>query len=281
MRQTIATSAIAWGTVMALSFGALGCGILACARKAPAADVAAELDGKSIPYAEFEAYLAANAIVEAPSLDSEVLSSLFDQFLEELLLTHLASDEGIEEGGARLAVVRLITQSSAPVDPGEVEAFYRANPERFLQAESVRLRQILVEERATAEQATRELAAGEPFEGVAQRLSQGPRAENGGDQGVLTREDLPPEIASRIFALGSGDVSEVIAAEYGFHIFQISERYPETQTPLVAAVPEILELLEDRRRGETARALLERAVTRYNMHLYERNLPFQYLGKYG
>ncbi len=270
--------ALSWG---ALTWVVLSCGVLSsCGRRAPAADVVAQLGRQPVPYADFEVYLAANAIVEAPSLDSEVLSSLFDQFLEELLLTRLAADEGIEAGATRVAVARLISAASGPVDRGEIEAFFRANPERFRLAESVRLRQILVKDRATAELAARELSAGAPFEDVARRHSQGPRAGEGGDQGVLTREDLPPEIAHQIFGLPAGEVSEIIAAEYGFHIFQISERHPETQTLLDAAAPEIVEMLQERNRARATRVLIERAVKRYNMRLYAWNLPFQYLGKY-
>lgn len=271
MRQTIVISLSVLGALIAV----------ACGRGAPAANVAAEVAGQAVPYAEFEVYLAANAIVDAPSLDSAVLSSLFDQFLDELLLTRLAADEGIEAGAPRAAVSRLISESSGAVDRGEVEVFYRAHSDRFRRPESVRVRQILVEDRATAELAALELADGVPFEDVARELSQGPRAKQGGDQGVLSREDLPPEIANQIFGLSPKEVSEIIAAEYGFHIFQISERYPETQTPLGDAVPEIVEELQERKRGETVRALLERAAKRYNMRLYTRNLPFQYQGKYG
>ena len=112
MRQTISTSAgrLPWaasvlGAVFAVSWGALPLALLSsCGRRAPAADVVAQLGRQPIPYAEFDVYLAANAIIEAPSLDSEVLSGLFDQFLEELLLTRLAADEGIEAGAARVAV---------------------------------------------------------------------------------------------------------------------------------------------------------------------------------
>ncbi|MCP4202135.1 MAG: peptidyl-prolyl cis-trans isomerase [bacterium] len=271
MRQTIATTLSVFAALMTL----------ACGRGAPAANVAAELGGQAVPYVEFEAYLAANAIVDAPSLGSEVLSSLFDQFLEELLLTRLAADEGIEARRPSAAVARLVSGSSGAIDRGEVEAFYRANPDRFRRPESVRLRQILVEDRATAERAARELAEGVPFEDVARRLSQGPRAEVGGDQGVLSREDLPPEIANQIFGLSPDEISEIIAADYGFHVFQISERYPETQTPLDQAVPYIIEELKEQKRGQAVRDLLERAVRRYNVRLYARNLPFQYQGKYG
>jgi len=275
MRQTFA----AYVALMALVV--VACGVLGCGRKAPAADVAAELGGQPIPYAEFEVYLAANAIVETPSFDSQVLSGLFDQFLEERMLSRLAADAGIEESAAGAAVARLVSESVGTVSRAEVEAYFRANPDQFLRAERIRLRQVLVESRETAELAARELADGVAFEEVARKHSQGPRSDQGGDQGVLTRDDLPPEIAARIFGLKEGETSGIIAAEYGFHLFQIAQRFPEAAASLDAAAPAIVELLEERKRGQTTRELLDRAVKRYNMRLYGRNLPFQYLGKYG
>jgi parvulin-like peptidyl-prolyl isomerase len=196
-------------------------------------------------------------------------------------LTRLAADEGIAASAPRAAVAELISASTGAIDRGEVELFFRANSGRFRQVESVRVRQILVEDRATAELAAAELAAGVPFEEVARELSQGPRAKKGGDQGVLSRADLPPEIANQIFDLAPNEISDIVVAEYGFHIFQISERYPEAQRPLDSVFPEIVEELKEQKRGQIVQALLERAVKRYNMRLYERNLPFQYLGKYG
>lgn len=269
-------------TIVASSLiGAALAGAFACGRVEPAADVAAEIEGEVVPYAEFEVYLAANAIVDAPSLGADVLSSLFDQFLGERLLTRMAADEGITAQTPRAAVARLIAEAGEPVESSEVEAYFRANSSRFRRAERVRLRQILVEERSTAEAAMRDLAAGAAFEDVARRLSEGPRANQGGDQGILAREDLPPEIAARIFDLEVGEISEIIAAEYGFHIFQISARFPESPMALEAARAEIVEELEEGRRNETTRDLLERAVKRYNVRLFSRNLPFRYQGKYG
>lgn len=257
------------------------CLFVSCGRPEPAADVAAVLADKELPYAEFEVYLAENAIADAPSLDGAVLSSLFDQFLEELLLTRLAADEGFDTEAARVAVRRLISEAAGEVEAGEAEAYYRANPDRFRQAEAVRLRQVLVEERALAEQALRELADGAAFEDVARRLSQGPRAEVGGDQGMLMRGDLPPEIADRIFALEQGRPSEIIEVAYGFHIFEVAERFPETTATFDAAYQDIVEVLQEERRVRASRELLQQAVKRYNVEVFERNLPFRYQGKYG
>jgi len=255
--------------------------ILACGPGAPAADVAAELDSQAIPYAEFEAYLAGNAITDAPSLDSQVLSGLFDQFLEELLLTRYAKEEGVDTPGRHSAVAALVERETGTISQDEIIDFFRSNPDRFRRPERVRLRQVLVEERATAELAARELGARVSFESVARQYSQGPQAQSGGEQGVLSRDDLPPELASRIFELDAGEISGIVEADYGFHIFQVVERFEPAETPLELARPEIVEELGDLRRAETLALLLERAVKRYNMRVHTGNLPFQYQGKYG
>ncbi|MFQ5526571.1 MAG: peptidylprolyl isomerase [Thermoanaerobaculia bacterium] len=253
---------------------------IACGPGAPAADVAAQLGDQAVPYAEFEAYLAINAIAGAPSLESEVLSGLFDQFLEELALKRLALEEGVAGGGTRAGVARLVEEATPAVARPEIEAYYRANRDRFQEPERVRVRQILVEDRATAELAARDLAAGAPFEDVAGELSQGPRAKLGGDQGVLSRDDLPPDLAAQIFELEPGEVSEIISADYGFHIFQISERLAAKEAPLSAAESEIVEELREQKQRDAVATLLERATKRYNVRVYSRNLPFRYQGHF-
>lgn len=262
------------GLVVASAF-AVGCG-----PAAPAGDVAAELADQAVPYAEFEAYLAASAIADGPSLESPVLSGLFDQFLEELLLTRLAEEEGIEASGRQARVSALVSRESADINQQELAEYYRANPAKFLQPERVHLRQILVEERSAAEQAAREISRGASFESAAKQFSAGPRADFGGDQGILSREDLPPELAAQIFALDSGEVSGIIEADYGFHIFQVEERMPETSKSLEEAAPAIVEELREVKRASIVASLLDRAVKRYNLRVHAGNLPFQYQGKY-
>jgi peptidyl-prolyl cis-trans isomerase C len=144
----------------------------------------------------------------------------------------------------------------------------------------VRLRQILTEDRATAERALKEIAAGADFQEVARRLSRDPAATAGGYQGELTREDLPPSFAEVIFGLKPGEVSRLVPAEYGFHIFQVTDREPAQVIPLEAARPEILGKLRQQRADRLLQSLVQEARTRYNVAVYERNLPFDYEGSY-
>jgi hypothetical protein len=276
------------------------CALLAAACHGPAPpppDTVASLGGDEVRYAEFERYVArsiggsADEKAGGSGLGSDVLSELFDQFLDERLLARLAVDRGLVTAGSsssadagaepRRAVDALLADGLRQ-EPGDAEValYYRQNPAEFARPERVKLRQILTGARRTAEQARREIVGGKPFEEVARRLSGGPRADSGGYQGELARADLPPSFADLIFALRPGEVSPVVPADYGFHLFQVAGHLPAEVVPLVAARGEILAHLRQRHADELLRSLVHTARGRYNVKVYERNLPFGYAGSY-
>jgi parvulin-like peptidyl-prolyl isomerase len=267
---------------------------VACQRAAaPAADAVARIGETDVGYAEFERYVRRNVgnVGDDGALGNDVLSQLFDQFLEERLLARLAVDQKRARADAdpRQALSALIAAApqAAPGDE-EIARYYQAHRGEFARPERVRLRQILTEDRATAEKARREIAAGTPFEVVARRLaSPGAGAKTAssvgilaGNQGELARTDLPPSFADLIFALRAGEVSPVVPASYGFHLFQVVSRQPAEVVAPAAARGEIVAKLREAGADRRLRALVEEARGRYNTKVYERNLPFGYEGAY-
>jgi parvulin-like peptidyl-prolyl isomerase len=251
----------------------------------PAPDAIARIGDAEVRYSEFESYLD-RTVGDGGVLGSDVLSELFDQFLDERLLTRLAVDRKLvrQAGGAagpRRAIDALL-QHDLKREPGaaEVAGYYQAHRGEFSRPERVRVRQILTEDRSTAERALREIAAGAAFSEVARRLSRDPSAAGGGDQGELSRADLPPAFADVIFALQPGEVSGLVPAEYGFHIFQVTERQAAAVVPLAQARGEIAAKLRQQHADRLVRSLVQQARTRYNVVVYERNLPFGYAGSY-
>jgi peptidyl-prolyl cis-trans isomerase C len=279
MRTASATARLGWGAVLLAA---------ACQRAAPPApDAVARLGDAEVRYAEFERYVARSVGEGGGGLGSDVLSALFDQFLDERLLARLAADRGLVPAATgagadpRRAVDALLAAGPRQ-EPGaaEVALYYRQNPAEFARPERVELRQILTADRRTAERARRDIVGGTPFEEVARQLSGGPRADSGGYQGELARGDLPASFADLIFALRPGEVSPIVPAEYGFHLFQVVGHQPAEVVPLAAARGEILARLRQRRADELLRSLVREARGRYNVKVYERNLPFGYAGSY-
>jgi parvulin-like peptidyl-prolyl isomerase len=260
---------------------ALAAGFACRREQPPAPDVVARIGGKDVHYSRFEGYLQRSMGDPDTVLASDVLSELFDQFLDEQLLAHLALDRGLVpsiDHPRQAADALLKADANAEPSAAEIAGFYAAHRQEFARPERVRLRQILVEDRAAAERASRLIAAGTPFEEVARRLTKGESA--GGFQGVLARADLPPNFADAIFNLKAGEISRVMPAEYGFHLFQVVERLPAEVAPLDEVREGIRARLRQERADRGLAALVGECRNRYTVVVYGRNLPFNYEGVY-
>ena len=244
-------------------------------------DVAVSISGEQVPYTDFEAFLAQQLGGEL-DLGAAALSGLFDQFLDEQLLVRLAVERGLLEQPVdeRRAVAYLLRDFRYQPSERELRAYFTAHRSDFARPERVHLRLILVPDRGTAEQAFAALE-GEDFAEVAARFSQGPTAHLGGDQGLLAREDLAGRYAEIVFALDAGEVSEIVEADYGFQIFQVTERLPASVMSFEEAEPVIRRELDGRRLDEQLASLLAEARERYNVRVFRGNLPFDYRGAYG
>ncbi len=283
----------------------------ACRREAqPEPDAVARIGGEEIRYGRFAAFLSrADGDTDVP-LGGEALSALFDQFLDEQLLARLAADRGLtaaadREREPRRAVDALLAAdrqgaraggagSPSRASDAEIAAYYAAHRGDFARPERVRLRQILVEDRATADRVHGQIAAGADFAAVARRLAReprgggsgsvgggGPAGDLGGAVGIeLSRADLPPTYADTLFALKPGEVSRVIPAPYGFHLFQVVEHLPAEVLPIAQVEEEIGVRLARQRADRRLAALVGECRKRYNVEVYARNLPFDYEGTY-
>ena len=141
------------------------------------------------------------------------------------------------------------------------------------------LRQLLVDDRVTAEEALARLRGGEPFEAVARSVQPGD-GPAGWVQTDLDRGAVPPVFADTIFALDEGEVSEIVEADYGFFIFELTSRKPGEKLSFEEAAPGIRRELERRAADRALADLVSDATRRYNVVVFEQNLPFDYQGNY-
>lgn len=279
--------------VLAVCLGLLE--LNACRRTPPPApDAVARIDKEELRYPQFRGYVAEVVGESAGLLASDVLSALFDQFLDERLLEHLATERKVapaepdpgaataESAGSRgrRGIDALLAAEVAEPTESEIATYYRDHGPEFARPERVRLRQVLVERRSEAERALGDLSAGADFATIARKYSRDPSAERGGDQGELAATDLPAAFAEVIFRLQPGQVSPVVPADYGFHIFQVTEHFPAETIPLERARTEIRRRLRRERADSVVGALVSEARHRYNVEIYARNLPFEYRGVY-
>ena len=95
----------------------------------------------------------------------------------------------------------------------------------------VRLAHILVRNRPEAERALAEIRAGTPFENVAASVSIDQTASQGGDLGYMRRGEMVHELEEAAFGLKVGEVGDVIASSYGYHIIKVLDRHPGAGQP--------------------------------------------------
>lgn len=271
-------------SLLAATLGGLtALAVAACGPPRPAADAIARVGDTEVTYAELARYVEAETESPAAALEGAVLSRLLDQRLTELLLVEVAVERGLVPAGAegREALAALL--ESAPAgEPPRAEALVRYEERRreLTLPERVRLRQVLTHNRERAQTARRELLEGADFGDVARRYSEDPSAPYGGVQGELAREDLPEAFAEVIFALEPGEVSPVVEADYGYHVFQVTARLPARVVPFEEAEPRLAERIREERARAWLDRLVQEARSRYAVRVYEENLPFDYHGAY-
>ncbi len=136
-------------------------------------------------------------------------------------------------------VQRTIT-ANVTVTPSEVRSFFRKIPSDSLplinseveMAQVVKLPPINYEETEKVKNKLREFRLrvinGETFATLAILYSEDPgSAKNGGELGLFGRGEMFPAFEAAAFTLKSGEVSDIVETEAGYHILQLIERRGE------------------------------------------------------
>ncbi len=127
------------------------------------------------------------------------------------------------------------------ITPQEVKAFYEKIPKDSLPfyPSMVEVGHIVfkpnvnkeVEEYAIEQlkEIRKEIVTGKStFELMAITKSEDPGSkDNGGDLGIMGRDELDPEFAAAAFKLQNGEISDVVKSSFGFHIIQMVNRQGE------------------------------------------------------
>lgn len=131
----------------------------------------------------------------------------------------------------------------------------------------VKARHILVEDEAKAKDLIAQLEKGADFAELAKEHSTGPSAENGGDLGYFSRNQMVEEFAAKAFELEPGSFSkEPVNTEFGWHIIKVEERRPSPK-------PEF-EQVQERVRAQLADELVREMISELRASAkIDTNLP--------
>ena len=112
----------------------------------------------------------------------------------------------------------------------DLKNLYDDNAELYTNPERRRAQHILVESEELAKDLLNQIKQGADFAELAKANSEDTSSsEEGGDLGFFERELMGAEFDEAAFAMNIGDVSEVVATDYGyFHIIKLTDIEPET-----------------------------------------------------
>ena len=133
--------------------------------------------------------------------------------------------------------------------------------------EEIRLHLILLGSEAEAEQALARLKAGEDFAAVARDMSRDSSAAQGGDLGLLRRDQLRPDLAPFAFSLQTNETTpRPVRTSIGWCVMKVTERISVPPPSYEAAHDEMRRLLLQRTIKDAAvAARAEASVKAFNM----------------
>ncbi|MDE2308029.1 MAG: peptidylprolyl isomerase [Xanthomonadaceae bacterium] len=194
------------------------------------AAIAQEMQYHRAPTPEYSRAGAARALVVRELLRREVQRlGLDDQVAAD-------SQETVEEASIRVLLERE-TEDRVPSE-GDCRRYYAQNRERFRAPDRIRVRHILlgaaaddvagrIRARAEGERLIGELKANLVlFADFAQRHSDCPSKDRGGELGWLQRGQTTPEFDRQIFRLREGMPAFPVESRWGYHVVSIDEIRP-------------------------------------------------------
>lgn len=212
-------------------------------------------------------------------------SMVLDQMISEKLLIQEAKNMGLEKDNDVLEQIKKMAEqilvqtliereilNKVKVSDEEVSEYYEQNKDSFTEKEQVHLYNILLKTEEEAQNALQQLIAGGDFNAITIEKSTGPSAAQGGDLGYLSKGSLIPEIEEVIFALEIEELSEVVKTDFGFHIFKITDKKPETVKALEEVKEEILQTLLPTKQKEAFDNLLEELKGKVEIEINEEAL---------
>lgn len=113
------------------------------------------------------------------------------------------------------------------VTEAEAREEYQAHPERYGEPERRQVEQIVYPDQAAADAAHARISEGAAFAAVAKSTRNMEAADL--SLGLVTREELPPELSQPAFALERGGVSKPVQTGFGWHILRVADIKPGLQ----------------------------------------------------
>lgn len=190
-------------------------------------------------------------------MSAEDRKELISQIADAILLAREAQRTGVQLDPAvayKLRWDRVNTLVQAylgkaslkwDMSPEVMEAWYEAHKESYISPEAVQVRHILVPTEEEASSIMVRLLAGEDFAEVAASMSKDfASARQGGNIGWVRKGQTVPPFEEAVFAQEKGKIGGPVQTDFGFHVFEVTDRREARQLTLGEAVQQVAQDLQ-------------------------------------
>jgi foldase protein PrsA len=152
--------------------------------------------------------------------------------------------EGLKKDMSTQAQLRKLLEPQVKVTDDDIKKYYDENLDTLKTPEKVKTSHILVATKKEAEAILTDLKNGADFAAKAKEKStDSATKDNGGALELFAKADKEEAIGNAVFALKKGELSGVVEAADGFHIYKLTDRIAEVTPTLVEKKEEIRETL--------------------------------------
>lgn len=196
-----------------------------------------------------------------------------EEFQAELDRYRLSLERLLHEIRLNLILTKL-TQKDVKVTDEEIAEFFEANKELLRKPAQVKVRHILVETKAEAEEILEELRNGADFAALAKARSiDTASGAQGGEIGFIHEGSaVVDEFKKAALSLGAGELSEPVETQFGWHIIRVDERTEAVEATLENSRETIREHLASQKAkpvGEVLNELRSAAKIEVNWSRYQ------------
>jgi peptidyl-prolyl cis-trans isomerase C len=175
-----------------------------------------------------------------------------EQFNETMVAGFLTQDALTKRVRERLVADRYFQRvvfGGLDADRAEEEEYFKAHPGEFGRPEKVRVQHIVVKTEDEILSIRERIKAGEDFQTVCRRASEGPEAKSGCEPRAYARGEMP-KVFDAAFALDEGTVSDILPSPYGYHLLKLARKIPAAAPSFEEAEPAVkLKVLEPKKRA--------------------------------
>jgi parvulin-like peptidyl-prolyl isomerase len=181
----------------------------------------------------------------------------YEKAVKQQGLTDEQAREAIRQQLVSQALFKKVTGDIKASD-ADIKQYYNSHKSQYVQPESRDVRHILVTKKALADSLYQQLKNGGNFAKLAKQYSKDPGSAANGGKLTVSKGQTVPQFDKAAFSLKTGQISQPVHTQYGYHIIQaLTGIKAATTTSLAQVRASIRQQLEQQKKNDKITKWLE------------------------